>query len=66
MAKAAGPSPSAISRIRRAFALRPHRADTFKLSTDPDVVEEPRDVVGLYLPRRRRPLDLHHERPPGG
>lgn len=49
MAKATGMSPSAISRIWRAFGLKPHRADAFKLSTDPYFVEKVRDVVGLYL-----------------
>ena len=49
MAKAAGMSQSAIGRIWRAFGLKPHRTDTFKLSTDPYFVEKVRDVVGLYL-----------------
>lgn len=49
MAQATGLSQSAISRIWRAFGLKPHRADTFKLSTDPFFVEKVRDVVGLYL-----------------
>ena len=49
MAKAVGMSQSAVSRIWRAFGLRPHRADAFKLSTDPNFVEKVRDVVGLYL-----------------
>ena len=49
MAKAAGMSQSAISRIWRAFELKPHRHDTFELSTDPYFVEKVRDVVGLYL-----------------
>jgi transposase len=49
MAKAAGMSQSAVSRIWRAFGLKPHRAGTFKLSTDPFFVEKVRDVVGLYL-----------------
>ena len=49
MAKAMGMSPSAISRIWRAFGLKPHRADAFKLSTDPFFVEKVRDVVGLHL-----------------
>lgn len=31
------------------FGLRPHRADTFKLSTDPFFVDKVRDIVGLYL-----------------
>ena len=49
MARATGLSQTAISRIWRAFGLQPHRADTFKLSTDPYFVEKVRDVVGLYL-----------------
>jgi len=49
LAKATGMSQSAVSRIWRAFALQPHRAETFKLSTDPLFVDKVRDVVGLYL-----------------
>ena len=49
MAKAAGLSQSAVSRIWRAFGLKPHLYETFKLSTDPFFVEKVRDVVGLYL-----------------
>jgi transposase len=49
MAKAAGLSQSAISRIWRAFALQPHRVDTFKLSKDPLFIDKVRDIVGLYL-----------------
>lgn len=49
MAKASGLSQSTVGRIWRAFGLRPHRADTFKLSTDPYFVEKVRDIAGLYL-----------------
>jgi transposase len=49
MAKTVGLSQTAISRIWRAFALQPHRHETFKLSTDPFFVEKVRDIVGLYL-----------------
>ena len=49
MAKAAGLSQSAVGRIWRAFGLKPHLYETFKLSTDPFFVEKVRDVVGLYL-----------------
>src|SRR5438034_10540337 len=49
MAKRSGLSQSAISRIWRAFALQPHRVETFKLSTDPLFIEKVRDIVGLYL-----------------
>ncbi|WP_043265906.1 IS630 family transposase [Streptomyces sp. CT34] len=49
MAAATGMSQSAVSRIWRAFALAPHRSQTFKLSTDPLFIDKVRDVVGLYL-----------------
>ena len=49
MAKRSGLSKSTIGRIWRAFELKPHRTDTFKLSTDPLFVEKGYDVVGLYL-----------------
>jgi len=32
-----------------AFQLKPHRVESFKLSTDPLFIEKLRDVVGLYL-----------------
>src|SRR3972149_6086988 len=35
LARACGLSQSAVSRIWRAFALQPHRTETFKLSRDP-------------------------------
>jgi len=49
LARQLGMSQSAISRIWRAFGLKPHLVDTFKLSTDPQFIEKVRDVVGLYL-----------------
>jgi len=49
LARATGLSQSAVSRIWRAFALAPHRVETFKLSSDPQFVEKVRDIVGLYL-----------------
>ena len=42
-------SQSAISRIWRAFGLKPHLVDTCKLSNDPQFVDKVRDVVSLYL-----------------
>ena len=48
MAKKSGLSKSTIGRIWRDFGLKPHLADTFKLSTDPLFVEKVVDVVGLY------------------
>ena len=58
LAAAAGMSQTAVSRIWRAFALRPHRAETFKLSTDPLFIEKVRDIVGLYLNPPDRALVL--------
>lgn len=49
MAKKSGMTQSAVSRIWRAFALQPHRSETFKLSRDPLFIEKVRDIVGLYL-----------------
>src|SRR5919198_6134874 len=49
MARATGMSQSAVSRIWRAFGLKPHLVDTWKLSTDPQFVDKVRDIVGLYL-----------------
>ena len=49
MAKRSGLSKSTIGRIWKAFELKPHRADSFKLSTDPLFVAKVFDVVGLYL-----------------
>jgi transposase len=48
MAQRSGLSKSTIGRIWRDFGLKPHRADTFKLSTDPLFIEKVVDVVGLY------------------
>jgi transposase len=49
MATSTGMSQSAISRIWRAFGLKPHAIETWKLSTDPLFVDKVRDVVGLYM-----------------
>src|SRR5262249_48284877 len=49
MAKRCGLTQNAIHRIWRAFGLKPHLQETFKLSTDPFFVEKVRDVVGLYI-----------------
>jgi hypothetical protein len=49
MAERSGLSKSTIGRIWKAFHLKPHVSDTFKLSSDPFFVEKVYDVVGLYL-----------------
>lgn len=49
MATQAGMSHTMVGRIWRAFGLKPHLTETFKLSPDPQFVEKVRDVVGLYM-----------------
>src|SRR4030095_4761051 len=49
LARRCGLSQTAVSRIWRAFSLRPHRVKTFKLSKDPLFINKVRDIVGLYL-----------------
>ena len=58
MAKTCRMSQSAISRIWRAFALQPHRTETFKLSRDPLFIDKVRDIVGLYMNPPDRALVL--------
>ena len=58
MAKAMGMSQTAVSRIWRAFALAPHRMETFKLSKDPLFIEKVRDIVGLYMAPPERAVVL--------
>jgi len=53
-----GLSRSTISRIWRAFALQPHRSESFKLSKEPLFIETVRDIVGLYLNPPDRALVL--------
>jgi hypothetical protein len=48
-ARATGLSQTAISRIWRAFGLKPHLVETWKLSADPQFIDKVRDIVGLYL-----------------
>lgn len=49
MVKRAGVSRSSVSRVWRAFKPKPHRQDTFTLSTDEFFVEKVRDIIGLYI-----------------
>jgi len=58
MAATVGLSQSAIARIWKAFALQPHRVETFKLSKDPLFIDKVRDIVGLYLAPPDRALVL--------
>jgi transposase len=47
MAAETGLSQSSVSRIWRAFGLKPHVAQTWKLSADPEFIGKVRDVAGL-------------------
>ena len=49
LAAACGLSRSSIHRVWRAFALAPHRSESFKLSKDPLFIDKVRDIVGLYM-----------------
>ena len=49
MAKRTGVSHTTLHRIWSAFSLKPHRSETFKLSTDPLFVDKVQDIVGLYM-----------------
>ena len=49
MAAKSGVSPAQVQRIWAARGLKPHRVETFKLSTDSHFDEKLIDVCGLYL-----------------
>jgi len=49
MADESGLSKSTVGRIWKAFGLKPHLVDTFKISNDPQFIDKVRDVVGLYV-----------------
>ncbi|MBB3319958.1 putative transposase [Rhizobium sp. BK181] len=49
MAASSGLSHTTIRRIWTAFGLQPHRAGTFKLSSDLLFVDKVQDIVGLYM-----------------
>ena len=49
MAAELGISFASVARIWRKWHLQPHRIETFKFSTDPELEAKIRDVVGLHL-----------------
>jgi len=49
LAKQVGVSHSTVHRIWQAYDLKPHRTETFKFSTDPQLKKKVVDIVGLYL-----------------
>ena len=58
MANQSGLSKSTVGRIWKAFGLKPHLVDTFKISNDPQFIDKVRDVVGLYLDPPEKALVL--------
>jgi transposase len=58
MAAESGLSKSTVGRIWKAFGLKPHQVDTFKISNDPQFIDKVRDVVGLYLDPPEKALVL--------
>jgi len=49
LAQKVGVSHATVHRIWQAYELKPHRIETFKFSTDPQLREKVVDIVGLYL-----------------
>lgn len=49
MAADQGLNQTQVSRIWRAFDLKPHAVESWKLSKDPQFVDKVRDIVGLYM-----------------
>ena len=49
LAQATGMSQPTVSRIWKAFGLKPHLTESFKLSPDPQFIDKVRDIVALYL-----------------
>jgi transposase len=58
IARRVGMSITTVQRVWAAAGLKPHRVETFKFSTDPDLVAKVRDVVGLYLSPPERAIVL--------
>jgi len=58
MAAQSGLSKSTVGRIWKAFGLKPHLVDTFKIGNDPQFIDKVRDVVGLYLDPPEKALVL--------
>jgi transposase len=58
MAREAGVSKSTVQRIWSHNEIKPHRLETFKISSDPNFEEKFWDVIGLYLDPPERALVL--------
>ena len=53
-----GISFSAVAKVWREYGIQPWRAETFKFSTDPELVAKVTDVIGLYLHRPQNAVVL--------
>jgi transposase len=62
LARATGMSQTAISRIWRTFGLKPHGAQSWTLSADPQRIGEARGIVGLYIDPPRGAMVLAKEK----
>jgi transposase len=51
-------SETTVWRVWHSANINPHRTETFKFSTDPDLEAKIRDVVGLYLAPPKRAIVL--------
>ena len=49
LASKLGISFATVARVWRKWGIQPHRLETFKFSTGPQLEAKIRDVVGLYL-----------------
>lgn len=49
LARELGVSHETVARVWRRRGLKPHRRQTFKFSTDPQLEERIQDIIGLYL-----------------
>ena len=58
LAKEVGWSSATVHRIWQKYGLQPHRAETFKLSRDPQFEQKLADIVGFYLDPPKRALVL--------
>jgi transposase len=58
LAKEVGVSASTVARVWQEGRLKPHRSESFKFSSDPELVAKVTDVVGLYLDPPERAIVL--------
>ena len=49
LAKRIGVSHNEVASIWRSWGLQPHRTESFKFSTDPELAAKITDIAGLYV-----------------